>query len=285
MNSISPSTSENAECAGGLTQSSPARHAANGRYFRCHLDGWEQSPETGLRALGELDLDRAHRRLGHALAQALQAEAPVRVAAAEVARADLERQLPAVTVRFRKASLAGVLQAARELRAAIQRLYSDGRERAVAHTGQVHDRCRAESVTSPVCRAEDLGGGNAVVRWPAWLPGRRRWCGERRVLDDQQALDGLHLVVGPEPEHVRLALRGGVHPAALIARERPLLVVGRDDVLAQLRAERLQRVAEVPDDREVTQDRAAALQQVVTDNARERGGDARSRAVEHGHSR
>lgn len=79
------------------------------------------------------------------------------------------------------------------------------------------------------------------------------------MLDDQKALDSLHLIVGPEPEHIRPALRGGGDPAPLIARERPLLVVGGDDVLPQLGTERLQGVTQVTDEREVAQDRAAAL--------------------------
>lgn len=52
----------------------------------------------------------------------------MRVAAAEIACADLKDQLPAVAMRSRKAALAGVLQAARELGAAVQRLDGDGGE-------------------------------------------------------------------------------------------------------------------------------------------------------------
>jgi hypothetical protein len=87
------------------------------------------------------------------------------------------------------------------------------------------------------------------------------------VLDDQEALHRLHLVVGAEAEQVRLRLRGGLDPAPLVAGERALLVVGGDDVRAQLRAEGLERIAEVPEQREVAQDRAAALQQVIAHDA------------------
>ena len=52
------------------------------------------------------------------LAQALEAEAPVLAAAAEVARADLEDELAAVLVRRGEAALAGVVQARRERGAA-----------------------------------------------------------------------------------------------------------------------------------------------------------------------
>src|SRR5208282_155887 len=91
-------------------------------------------------------------------------------------------------------------------------------------------------------------------------------------------------IVSPEPEHVRFALRGRVDPASLITRKRALLVVGGDDVLTQLRAKRLERVAKVPEDREVTQDRAPTLQEVITHDTHERGGGgARARAIEYGH--
>jgi hypothetical protein len=67
------------------------------------------------------------------------------------------------------------------------------------------------------------------------------------VLEDDEAVDLLHLVVRAEPEGVDLALRRGVDPPALVARERAFLVVGGDDVLTQLGSERLEQVAEVPD--------------------------------------
>ena len=84
----------------------------------------------------------------------------MRVAAAEVTGADLKDQLPAVACAPAEAALAGVLQAARELGAAIERLDRDGRERAVAHPGHVHQRSRAERVTSLASRAEHLGRGD-----------------------------------------------------------------------------------------------------------------------------
>jgi hypothetical protein len=46
----------------------------------------------------------------------------------------------------------------------------------------------------------------------------------------------LEVVVGAEPEIVVLTLRRGIHPAALAAAERTLLVVVGDDVLPELGA-------------------------------------------------
>ena len=96
--------------------------------------------------------------------------------------------------------------------------------------------------------------GNTVLRVVAGLAGVRRVQRERAVPDDDVA-GALEIVVGAEAEVVVLLLRRRVDPAALIARERPLLVVAGDDVLAQLGPDRLEQVAEVADDREVAQDR------------------------------
>jgi hypothetical protein len=81
----------------------------------------------------------------------------------------------------------------------------------------------------------------------------------------------LEVVVGAEPEIVVLQLGGGVDPAALVTAERPLLVVARDDVLPQLRADGLEQEAGVPDDRKVAQDRVPALDEIVTGDRGESG--------------
>lgn len=62
---------------------------------------------------------------------------------------------------------------------------------------------------------------------------RRHGPTEGAMLDHRVAGRVLHVVVGAEPEVVVL-LRRGVHPPTLVAGERALLVVGRDEVLPQL---------------------------------------------------
>ena len=93
---------------------------------------------------------------------------------------------------------------------------------------------------------------------------------EGRVPEEDVAVV-VEAVVGAEPEVRVLPLGGGVHPAALIAVERPFLVVVAHDVLAQLWAERFQQVAQVADDREVAQDRVALLHDVVGGGDDEQG--------------
>ena len=80
-----------------------------------------------------------------------------------------------------------------------------------------------------------------------------------RCLITRIAVGVLDVVVGAEAEVVVRLLRRGVHPAPLIPRERPLLVVGRHNVLPQLGAEGFDEVPGVPDEREVAQQRVVSL--------------------------
>ncbi len=219
--------------------------------------------EARLGALGELDLERPDRSLGQPGAELVEAELAVRGATAEVARADLEDQLPAVAMGRRQASLPGVLQAGRQRRSAVDGLHGRPGQRAVAHRRGVHRRRGPEGMSATAGATEDLRGGQQVLRSRSRGPRRRRRRGERLLLEHRQGLDGVELVVGPEPEGVLLPLRRRVDPAPLVPRERPLLVVGGDDVLPKPGARRFEREARVPDEREVAQDRVASLQHVV----------------------
>src|SRR4051812_14582158 len=95
------------------------------------------------------------------------------------------------------------------------------------------------------------------------MPG---WQGESVVLDDQVMRLQLHLVVGAKPEVVVLALRRRIDPPPLVAAEWPLLVVVSDDVLADLRADGFEKVAEMSDHRERPENRMLSLRQVVDGN-------------------
>jgi hypothetical protein len=84
----------------------------------------------------------------------------------------------------------------------------------------------------------------------------------------------LEVLVGAEA-HVGVGLLGrGVDPAALVAVEGPLVLIGGHDVLAQLGTEGLEDEAQVPDDGEVPQHGVLALEQVV-------GGDEGQAADQH----
>ncbi len=228
--SSSSSTSENAECA--ARADAVARRA---RRRGCARSPASPSPrqqpaDARLGALGELDLDRADRRLARcARAGASRLNRPSRVAAAEVAGADLEDELAAVRWCGREAALAGVLQAAGA--AAAPRLSAST---AVPESApklmprDVHDRARAEGVAPPVRRRRApcrTGAGTPAAPPTARRP--RRGHGERRVLDDEVARRPLHLVVGAEAERCCSRASTRRRSSGAGRGERPLLVVAR----------------------------------------------------------
>ena len=145
------------------------------------------------------------------------------------------------------------------------------RQRAEAHPGDVDDRRGPERLPPAPRPAEHLGRRyrHALVAVPR---GRGTGTGEGAVLDHRPGVGVLDVVVGAEAEVGVLELGRRVDPAALVAAERPLLVVGGDDVLPKLRPEPLEREPQVADDREVAHDRVLALEDVVGRQRSERRG-------------
>jgi hypothetical protein len=90
------------------------------------------------------------------------------------------------------------------------------------------------------------------------------------VVDHRIAGRVLEVVVRTEAEVVVVLLRRRVDPAALVAGERPLLVVAGDQVLPQLRAHRLQEVAGVAQHREVPEQGVLPLHEVADGDGGER---------------
>ena len=177
---------------------------------------------------------------------------------------------PPLLVIRREAALAGVVVAARELRAAVERLDRAARQRAEAHRRDVDDRARAprSSCGRGARRAPSRKGSRGACR--ATEPGEAHLAErEHRVLDDRIA-DVVDLIVGSEAEVVVLAFRRSVDPLALFAVEGQLLAVAGDDVLAQLRADLDQQVAEVSDDRKVGQNVVLRKEAVIGRDGRER---------------
>ena len=265
--SSSASAFPKALCAAGLAQFPIARNAASLRDLRADLRLRQQAAGTWLGALTQFDLDRANLRTPRdGLLQPRHAEAAVGLTAAEVASADLPDQLPSVEVIWRDAPFAGVVQAARDLRPAVERLDRRAAQGSEAHARDVDDRRRAKRLRASARRAEHFRARNRALRVVRRVAGHGRLQRKRIVLDDEVIGLLLHVLVGAEPEGGVLLLRGRIHPPPLVAAEWSLLVVVRHDVLTELRANGLKPVAEVPDDREVPEDRVLALQQVVHDD-------------------
>ena len=265
------SVSANSAWRDGLMQSSPHRRRRGRR--RSRPRPWppgSSPPRPGLAPWLSLTSRARTGAAGHQVLEPGEVEAALLVPAAEVGGADLEDELAAVAVVGRQAALAGVLEAAGQRGAPVERLDGVARQRAEAHARDVHHRVRAGTPPGRPRAAPSTLAQGTHASWPACGIGRRGRPPERGVLHDRVAGRVLDVVVGPEAEVVVLQLGRGVDPAALVPAERPLLVVAGDDVLAQLGPDRLDQVAGVADDREVAQQRVPALQQVV-------GGDRRHR--------
>src|SRR5262249_33953987 len=162
------------------------------------LGGGEEPAEPRLRALAELDLDRAHLRREERLEEPLHRELALGRAGAEIAGAELPDDLAALSVVVADPALAGVLQRAALRDAAVDRLDGGGGQRPVAHRRGVDDRRRAERLAALAVAAERLGARDGVGRIEAGLALVRRMDRECALPDDEVVRRDLEVVVGAE---------------------------------------------------------------------------------------
>ncbi len=245
-----PSGVENAACCAGDTQSSPIGTPRVAEISALTF-------MAGLGALRELDLDHLHLRVARLRGEALLAEAARLVAATEVARADFPDQVAAgLAVVGRDRAFAGIVVEAALLRPGVERADGRRRQRAEAHRRDVEHAGRIGLRAAAADHDAEIGGID-----------RRR----RQRMVDPFVVHRVGIVQAAERAHVVDALGALVDQGALLARERDLGGVRLDEVLAHLRADRFQAVAEVGEDRVVAAQGAASLQQV-------RGAEQRKRA-------
>ena len=88
------------------------------------------------------------------------------------------------------------------------------------------------------------------------------------LFDNQVVRREFEVVVRSEPEIIILILGRCIEPAPLLPAERPLFRVAGNDVLSKFRADCLEQITEMADDRKVAQDGMLTLRQVV-DNHRD----------------
>src|SRR5579862_5367825 len=94
---------------------------------------------------------------------------------------------------------------------------------------------------------------------------------ECRMFDNQITRRQFEIALRSETEIVVLALRGRIDPGALIAAERPFLVIAGDNILAKFRADGFKEVAEMTDDREVPKNGMPALYEIVDNDCSQHG--------------
>jgi hypothetical protein len=236
-------------------------HAAGAGDFRGDLVLGQDAAVAGLGALAELDLDHLHLRIAGLGGEALGVEAAVVGAAAEVAAAQLPHQVAAVlAVVGADAALAGVVVEVAEPGALVQRADGVGAERAEAHRRDVEQR---GAVGLAALRAADLHAKAAGIAQ------RRRAHG---VADELEAIL-VHVAQSAEGLVGALVLGPRVDQRALRAGERQLLAVAFEQVLADLRADALDQIADIAQDRVVAPHRLARLQQVADTDQAQHGGE------------
>ena len=201
--------------------------------------------------------------LGAQVGQPVQVEVTAAVTAPEVAGAHLQDQLAPQQVVGRHASLPGVVEAAGQRAATIDRFDGHRAQGPEAHRGHVDDRGGSEHRPPTPCLAQHLRARHPIV---VAVRARQR---EHALVDDDVIGRRLEIGVGAEREVVVDPLGRGVDPAPLVAVERTFLAVVGDDVLAQLRPHRFEQIAKMADEREISQDGVLALGEVVAGDDRE----------------
>ena len=148
------------------------RHAARRGNFRADLGGGQHAAVTGFGALRQLDLDHLHLRIAGVVAEPLEVEATMLIAATEVPRADLPRQVATeFAVVGRNRALARIVIEAAKLRALVQCADRVGRQRAETHRRDVEHaggiRLRAPARIPADGHTEVVGSG--CVGASEWL--------------------------------------------------------------------------------------------------------------------
>ncbi|MNG94978.1 hypothetical protein D3C76_810200 [compost metagenome] len=220
---------------------------------------------AGFGALAELDLDHLHLRRAGLSGEAFRVEAALLGTAPEVAAADLPDEVAAVfAVVGADAALAGVVGEAAQASTLVERGNGVGAEGAEAHGRDVEDRCRVGlAALRPADGNAERGG----------VGGRDR---QHRMADELET--GLVRIVERAKGFLGAFVLGPcIHQRALGAGEGQLVVVTLDQVLTDFRANGLDQVTDVAQDRVVAPHRMVALAQVVEADQAEQGGDDHER--------
>lgn len=226
---------------------------------------WQNAAVAGFGALAELDLDHLHLRVAGLGGEALRVEAALLGTAAEVTTADFPNQIAAMlTVVRADAAFTGVMGKAAHARAAVQRGDGVGAKCAEAHRRDVEDRRR---VGHPALRPAN---GDTER-------GRVRGCHRHHRVADEFEAGFIGIVESAEGFLGAFVLGPGVDQRPLRTGEGQLVVVAFYQVLADLRADGFDQVADVAQDRVVAPYCVMALAQVVQANQAEQGGDHRQR--------
>ena len=203
---------------------------------------------SGLRALRQLQFDHLHLRIARIGGETFLAESAVVVAAPEIAAADFPDQVPTVfAVIRRNRAFAGVVIETAALGAVVQRADRVRRQRPEAHRRDVEH-----------ARIVGLRGLRADA--DAEIIGRNLRRHHRMI--DPFVLAAIDVLLGAERPCVVHRFGALVDQCPLLARIRHLGGVGFDEILAHLRTDRFQSVAEMGEDRIIAAQGTARLRHI-----------------------
>jgi hypothetical protein len=225
---------------------------------------------SGLGALAELDLDHPDLCRGGLSGKPLRVEAAVRITATEITAAQFPDQVTAVLAVIRAdAALPGVVGKATELRAAIEGADRVRAHRAEAERGNIQDRrgIRLAALCPADRHAQRIGIGLGL---------------RPHGMAHELVAIAVDVVEGAEGLFARLVLGALVDQGALRPREGQTVIVGLEQILAQLWPHALDQETDMADHRIVAQHRMPSLQQVVDAHQAERGPGQQRRHRQHG---
>ena len=242
------------------------------------LPAGQYTAKPRLCALAEFEFDGFDIGGSDRLDQFVEGEGAVGVSGAEIAGSQLQDERSAVAVMIADAALAGVVEATRNLRTAIERLDRLGGERAKRHRRHIDRRFGLERFGPAVSLAEHLSHREEVG-----LVFRRWFVGKRSMAKHDVSRLG-QVVVGAEAKVGVLLFGRGIDEAPLVAAKGQLFVVVGHHVLAKFWPDLLNEETEVPDDGEVAKDRMLALGYVVNcdDNEEDRESNEYPQPPRHG---
>src|SRR5262245_47812483 len=209
-----------------------ARYAARRGDLGRHLGRGQHAAVAWLGPLRQLDLDHFDLLLPRHLLEVLRAERAVRIAAAEIAAADLPDDVAAeFAVILAKAPLPGVMREPADLGALIERANRGRAECAKAHRRDVQQRQRIRFLA-----ARSAHDDPEIV-----TVGRTR---RERVIDPL-VIAGIDVLLGAEWALVELALGALIRDRALGAVEGRTVVFALEKILADFRTDLLEQEAKI----------------------------------------
>ena len=128
--------------------------ATDTRYLCCNLRSWQDTTQSRLCTLAQLDFDGTNFIGFNGLHEAVHRETSPPIAASEIGGTNLPDQFPTGLMVPRHTAFAGIVETARQRTAAVDRFNGWRTERSEAHSRNIDDRSGAERFSSQAVATE-----------------------------------------------------------------------------------------------------------------------------------